>query len=31
MNSFAKYLFQAMFSWVREAVRQLSDPALIDS
>ena len=31
MNSFAKYLFQGMFSWVREAVRQLSDPRLIDS
>ena len=31
MNSFAKYLFQAMFSWIREAVRQLSDPKLIDS
>ena len=31
MNSFAKYLFQGMFSWVREALRQLSDPRLIDS
>ena len=31
MNSFAKYLFQGLFSWVREAVRQLSDPRLIDS
>ena len=31
MNSFAKYLFQGMFSWVRDAVQQLSDPALIDS
>ena len=31
MNAFAKYLFQAMFSWIREAIRQLSDPKLIDS
>ena len=31
MNAFAKYLFQGMFSWIREAVRQLSDPQLIDS
>ena len=31
MNAFARYLFQGMFSWVQEAVRQLSDPGLIDS
>ena len=31
MNAFAKYLFQAMFSWVRNAIQQLSDPNLIDS
>ena len=31
MNAFAKYLFQALFSWIREAIRQLSDPQLIDS
>ena len=30
MNAFAKYLFQGLFSWVQEAVRQLSDPSLID-
>ncbi len=31
MNAFAKYLFQALFSWAREAIRQLNDPQLIDS
>lgn len=30
MNAFARYLFQGLFSWVREAIRQLSDPSLID-
>ena len=31
MNSFARYLFQGLFSWVYGAVIHLSDPALIDS
>lgn len=30
MNAFARYLFQAMFGWVRDAVRRLTDPGLID-
>ena len=31
MNSFARYLFQGIFSWLREAARQLSDPGVLDS
>ena len=30
MNAFARYLFQAMFGWVREAVRRMTDPGVVD-
>ena len=31
MNSFAKYMFQGMFSWMRDAVRHLTDGSILDS
>ena len=31
MNTFAKYLFQILFGWTRDALRQLTDPGVLDS
>ena len=31
MNTFSRYLFQTLFSWTHEAIRQLSRPDILDS